>query len=142
MAKTSTARWSGCENAEPMTDESMVVLIVPDAFVPNAVAKRDPTRHALFPLRWSSEDEEDRKIERLSLALALGAGNDSRGPDRPRFEFVVVYARLRATRLRLASIVDAEFPWLLDNGLLWQCPTPFAAARASLVNRTDLLPYW
>lgn len=121
-----------------MTDESVVMWIVRDAFIRHAVASRDPTRHAVFPLRSSFEDEEDRENERLSLALALGAGDRIPNFQRLRYECVVVYARLRATRVRLASVVDSEFPWLIDNELLWQCAPPYAASRASLVNRRDL----
>jgi hypothetical protein len=121
-----------------MTDESFVMWIVRDAFMRQAVASRDLARHAVFPLRSSFEDEEDRENERLSLALALGAGDRIPNLERLRYEAVVVYARLRATRLRLASVVDSEFPWLIDNELLWQCAPPYAASRASLVNRRDL----
>jgi hypothetical protein len=121
-----------------MTDESIVMLIVRDAFLPHAVANRDPIRHAVLPLRWSFEDEEDRESERLSLALALGAGDRYPNVERLRHEFVVVYARLRSTRVRLASVVDSDFPWLVDNGLLWQCTPAYAASRASLVDRGDL----
>jgi hypothetical protein len=130
--------WYRVPESQLMTDESIVMLIVRDAFIPHAIANRDPTRHAVFPLRWSFEDEQDRENERLSLALALGAGDRIPNLERLRYEFVVVYARLHTTRVRLASVVDSEFPWLIDNELLWQCAPPYAASRASLVDRRDL----
>jgi hypothetical protein len=121
-----------------LTDESIVMWIIRDAFIGHAVANRDPTRHAVFPLGSSFEDEEARENERLSLALALGVGDRIPNLERLRYEYVVVYSRLHATRARLAAVVDTEFPWLIDNELLWQCAPPYAASRASLVERRDL----
>ena len=122
-----------------LTDDSFVLLVVRDEFLLQAIDARNPARHAIFPLRLAF-DYEDRAEERLGLAAAFGV--DARVPDpgRLRYHAVVVYARLRATRIRLASVLDADFPWLIDNGLLWQCAPPYTAARAFLMVRKDLAP--